>query len=96
DVSDLHAVLNENNELVIVSANVCDEKHYTGDIRRMADKNLWAVFSDSTIFNERMYGGVQQCVDEGIYSKHQIDKVDVQIDHYIWVKLNIKNLEFKF
>lgn len=96
DIVNLKAVTSrDSSELQLIKAVIEEKVHYTADIRKMFSGNWYAVFSNNTEYNKILHSGVDLCISEGIYLEHDIESISLQVDHYIWVEVDFKGLEFK-
>ena len=95
NITNLKAVTNKEGELQLVKANLGSELHYTADVRKMFIEKWYAVFSSNTKHDEVLHSGVDLCIKESIYLEHGIEAVSLQTDHYTWVEIDFKGLQFK-
>lgn len=75
------------NEIIVVSATIEGEEHYTADVRKIGDSN-YAVFSNITK-DGITKDGTKKCIEYGIYEPVSIEFISSQSDHYIWVTFKI-------
>lgn len=75
-------------DIIVVSALIDNEEHFTADVRTIGPNN-YAVFSDITK-DGITKDGTKKCIEYGIYIPVEIEAIDVQEDHYIWVRFKLK------
>lgn len=92
-IENVQAILGRDQRLQVVAALLDGELHYTADHREIG-KNIWAVFSKITQYDEVKHDGVDSCIDMGIYKAHDITHTRVEQDYYTWVKLDMGDLKF--
>lgn len=83
----------EDNLKKIVSAKINGEQHCTGDVRHIGGR-WWSVFSDLTK-DGVLYESVSLCMRENIYKEVPISYKKFQIDHYIWIEINLNGKEYE-
>lgn len=88
EISDLK-IYKEEEQIISSSAIIDGVQHYTADIRgTIVQGSVQAVFSKITA-DPIMFESTLKCVEFDIYTQHDIAYIEVYINHYIYIDLDI-------